>query len=286
MPRARNIKPSFFKDAKIVSCSLESRLLFQGLWCLADYMGRLKYVPIEIKMEVFPADNIDVEKHMQELAEKELIEIYHDCSGAALVQVRGFSKHQNPHINERQGRDKKPLPCLPSAEECKETKKNSTPSQTLTQQQFQDVLVLLRERYQSDRADSLLLIPDSLLLLLEENNIADESALVSEYAFEGENFRINQKDFLNHQKIYPNLDLLQEYQQLDIEVRDIAQKQRWGAVNAKLNYRNKNTKRNQPKLSSMEAALRHNADYAAQLEREIEQESLTGNDQAMAVPQR
>ena len=42
----------------------------------------------------------------------------------------------------------------------------------------------------------------------------------------------------------------------------------------------------QGRISSMEAALRHNAEYAAQLEREIEQEALTGNDQAMAVPQR
>ncbi len=118
-----------------------------------------------------------------------------------------------------------------------------------------------------------------------KNNVADELALVSGYAFEGESFRVNQKDFLNHQKIYPNLDLLQEYQQLDIEVRDMAKKQRWGALNAKLNYRNKNSKRNQqPKISSMESALRHNAEYAAQLEREIEEEALTSHDKALAMP--
>lgn len=283
MPRARNIKPSFFKDAKIVSCTLEARLLFQGLWCLADYMGRLKYVPIEIKMEIFPADNIDVEKHMQELAEKGLIEIYHDCSGAALVQVRGFTKHQNPHINERQGRDKKPLPHLPSPEECKKAVDNSDTPQALTQQQFQDVLVLLREHYQSDRADSLLLIPDSLLLLLEENNVADESAPVSEYVFEGESFRINQKDFLNHQSIYPSLDLLKEYQQLDIELRETPKKQRWGTLNAKLNYRNKNSKPSHPhnganRLSSIESATMRNAEFAAQLQREIEQEAFASHD--------
>ena len=42
----------------------------------------------------------------------------------------------------------------------------------------------------------------------------------------------------------------------------------------------------QGRISSMEATLRHNAEYAAQLEREIEQEALASYDQAMAVPQR
>ena len=91
MARARNIKPGFFKDAKVVACSFEARLLFQGLWCLADYTGRLKYVPIELKMEVFPADSVDIEKCMTELSNVGLIEIYYDHSGSALVQVLGLS---------------------------------------------------------------------------------------------------------------------------------------------------------------------------------------------------
>lgn len=67
----------------------------------------------------------------------------------------------------------------------------------------------------------------------------DEPAETS-YAFEGESFRINQRDFKQHSEIYPRLRLIDEYRQLDIELRDIPKKQRWGALNAKLNYRNKN----------------------------------------------
>ena len=160
MPRARNLKPSFFKDAKVVSCTAYARLLFQGLWCLADYMGRLKYEPLEVKMEVFPADDVDIEALMAELSTKGLVEIYTDRSGSALVQVRGFSKHQNPHVNERIGKDKKPLPCLPSPEECKQA---SGDENTNIEQRVTDALVVLREYYQSDPADSLNLIPDSLL---------------------------------------------------------------------------------------------------------------------------
>lgn len=68
---------------------------------------------------------------------------------------------------------------------------------------------------------------------------ADEPSQTS-YAFEGESFRINQRDFKQHSEIYPKLDLLKQYRQLDIELRDTPKKQRWGALNAKLDYRNKN----------------------------------------------
>lgn len=159
MARARNLKPSFFKDARVVSCSYEARLLFQGLWCLADYMGRLKYNPLEVKMEIFPADPVDVESCVKELADKKLIEIYRDHSGATLVQVSNFTKHQNPHVNERMDKNKNPLPCLPGPDACRVT--GGAEKQPL-EQRVMDALVVLREYSESDPADSLNLIPPSL----------------------------------------------------------------------------------------------------------------------------
>lgn len=141
-----------------MACSFPARLLFEGLWCLADYTGRLKYVPIEIKMELFPADDVDVESLMGELADQGLIQIYRDHSGSALVQVTNFALHQNPHQNERFGKDKKPLPCLPSPEECEcaeEAEKGHT------KQEVEYALRVLREYSESNPADSLFLIPDS-----------------------------------------------------------------------------------------------------------------------------
>lgn len=159
MARARNLKPGFFRDAKVVACSFESRLLFQGLWCLADYMGRLKYVPVEIKMEVFPADNVDIEKHMRELEQVGLIQMYQDHSGTALVQIVGFTKHQNPHINERMDKDKNPLPHLPGPNDCKPAEGEEKPTE---KQKVEDALRVLREYSDSNPADSLNLIPPSL----------------------------------------------------------------------------------------------------------------------------
>ena len=159
MPRARNLKPGFFKDAKVVSCSFESRLLFQGMWCLADYMGRLKYVPIEIKMEIFPADQIDIEKSATELESAGLISRYRDHSGMTLVQIEGFTKHQNPHINERQDSKGQPAPHLPGPDDIDQ---GGGGDKTPLEQRVREATRAILEYYQSDPADSLNLIPDSL----------------------------------------------------------------------------------------------------------------------------
>ena len=109
MPRARNIKPGFFKNENLAELPVEARLLFIGLWTLADRRGRLEDRPKKIKMEIFPADNFDVDLLLQQLHDMKFIERY----GASTVQVRckhqkqyiqvlAFEKHQNPHKNERE----------------------------------------------------------------------------------------------------------------------------------------------------------------------------------------
>jgi len=40
--RSRNIKPGFFKNEIIAEMPTETRLLFIGLWLLADREGRLE----------------------------------------------------------------------------------------------------------------------------------------------------------------------------------------------------------------------------------------------------
>lgn len=56
MARARNIKPGFFKNELLAEMPPEIRLLFMGLWCIADREGRFEERPKKIKMELFPCD--------------------------------------------------------------------------------------------------------------------------------------------------------------------------------------------------------------------------------------
>jgi hypothetical protein len=99
MPRARNIKPAFFKNEELVELPFETRLAFIGLWTLADREGRLEDRPKRIKMELFPADNVDVDAALSELQAAGFI-LRYVVDDTAYIQVLNFSKHQNPHKNE------------------------------------------------------------------------------------------------------------------------------------------------------------------------------------------
>ncbi|MCA3000293.1 MAG: hypothetical protein ING75_17025 [Rhodocyclaceae bacterium] len=100
MARARNIKPSFFKNPELVECSLEARLLFIGLWTLADREGYLEDRPKRIKMELFPGDDVDVNRCLDELDEHGLIDRY-TVGESRFLHVCKFLKHQHPHHLEK-----------------------------------------------------------------------------------------------------------------------------------------------------------------------------------------
>ena len=50
MARSRNIKPGFFKNEDLLDLPYEYRLLFVGLWTLADREGYLEDRPKRIRM--------------------------------------------------------------------------------------------------------------------------------------------------------------------------------------------------------------------------------------------
>ena len=99
MPRARNIKPAFFKNEDLAELPFEVRLLFIGLWTLADREGRLEDRPKRIQMELFPADAVDVDGGLWALQERGFI-LRYEAEGTRCIQVVAFGKHQAPHARE------------------------------------------------------------------------------------------------------------------------------------------------------------------------------------------
>ena len=99
MSRSRNIKPAFFKNEDLVELAFDVRLLFIGLWTLADREGRLEDRPVKIKMELFPADSVDIESGLAALHSKGFIKRY-QVDGKRYLQINAFAKHQNPHPKE------------------------------------------------------------------------------------------------------------------------------------------------------------------------------------------
>jgi hypothetical protein len=99
MARARNIKPGFFTNEEMVELDFATRLLFIGLWTMADRAGRMEDRPKKIKMSLFPADNLDIDECLNDLQRRGFI-IRYSCEKNQYIQILNFTKHQNPHIKE------------------------------------------------------------------------------------------------------------------------------------------------------------------------------------------
>jgi hypothetical protein len=101
MARARNIKPSLFKNELLGTMDPLITVLFISLWTLADKQGRLEDRPLRVRAETFPyRENIDINGYLTELERTGFIQRY-SVSGQAIIQVVNFSKHQSPHNTEK-----------------------------------------------------------------------------------------------------------------------------------------------------------------------------------------
>ena len=99
MARTRNVKPSFFKNEHLAECEPMARLLFVGLWTLADSDGRMEFRPLRIKAELFPYDACDIVPMLAQLAEHGFIRVY-GVEGRNYLDIPTFREHQRCHPSE------------------------------------------------------------------------------------------------------------------------------------------------------------------------------------------
>ena len=101
MARIRSIKPGFFTSDRLAEFSPLTRILFAGLWTIADREGRLEDRPKKIKVEVLPYDDGDVDAMLGELAagDDPFISRY-VVDGVGVIQISKFLEHQKPHPKE------------------------------------------------------------------------------------------------------------------------------------------------------------------------------------------
>ena len=99
-PRDRMIKYDFFVNEELGSLPALTRLLFIGMWCLADREGRLKNRPAQLKAQILPYDeNADVEKMLQELEDKGALLCY-KVENSSYIWIKNFVRHQRIHPKE------------------------------------------------------------------------------------------------------------------------------------------------------------------------------------------
>ncbi|HDU8566898.1 TPA: hypothetical protein RG683_000447 [Morganella morganii] len=241
MARARNIKPGFFTNDDLAECDPCARILFAGLWTIADREGRMEDKPRKIKAMVLPYDDVDCDKLLEQLHGKNFITRY-SVDGNDFIQVNNWKKHQNPHVKE-------------AASEIPEQGSQDADNKGAPEK-HSACMVQEHEGHTTNPADSLNLIPDSLNLIPyntqaenpacpDENHEQSASvhSMSAQYAFEGEVIRLSHKDYSAWESLYPNIDLRRELQRLDLEFRSEKPKKWFISASQKLNYQNKNSGR-------------------------------------------
>lgn len=260
MARSRNIKPGFFTNDELAECLPLARILFAGLWTIADKEGRLDDRPKKIKAMVLPFDDVDCDVLLQQLHNHKFINRY-QVNGDSYIQVTNWKKHQNPHCKEAASEIPEPVENDKSTgqEQCKddkdEDKKEPEPKQVIenTEAPLKHRASTVQEPVENNLnpADSFNLIPDSLIPdpdSLDNTQAADATCeegeadiheISSRYAFEGKIVRLNHKDYQAWLNLYPLIDLNYELQKLDIEFSHDKPKNWFITASQKLSYQNK-----------------------------------------------
>jgi len=98
MARIRSVHPGLWTDEAFVSLSCAARLFLIGLWTECDDDGCFAWKPLQLKMRLAPADNIDP---VATLAEIEAIGAvkrfaFDDCAIGVVRNFRRFQKPEKP----------------------------------------------------------------------------------------------------------------------------------------------------------------------------------------------
>ncbi len=275
MARSRNIKPGFFTNDELAECHPLGRLLFAGLWTIADKEGRLDDRPKKIKAMLLPFDEADCDALLQQLNDHKFI-IRYRVNGECYIQISNWKKHQNPHCKEAASEIPAPIENDKSTgqEQCKEDaeeeKKDSESPQDVENKGSPEMhgTSMVQESVENslNPADSLNLIPDSLnpdpdsldntqaaSATCEGDKGAEQATvhqMASRYAFEGSVVRLNHKDYQAWLTLYPLIDLQYELQKLDIEFSHEKPKNWFITASQKLSYQNKQAASRAPRKVS------------------------------------
>lgn len=95
MSRIRSIHPGLWTDVEFVAMTPFARLLYIGIWNECDDKGIFAWSPLQLKMRILPADNIDASALLAEIEAAGSVRRY-EIDGKAYGVVKNFAKFQRP----------------------------------------------------------------------------------------------------------------------------------------------------------------------------------------------
>lgn len=93
MPRKRMIDPEFWLDEELAELSMEARLFYIGTWNFADDYGVIEYRTKKLKAQIFPYDDVDVERCIKELVKIGKL-VPFSTNGRKYLYIKNFTKWQ------------------------------------------------------------------------------------------------------------------------------------------------------------------------------------------------
>ncbi len=168
MARSRNIKPGFFVNDLLAEIEPIGRLLFIGLWTIADKDGRLLDRPRRIHAACLPYEQANVDLCLDQLQSKGFI-LRYSIDGESYIQIINWLKHQRPHHKEKRGEIPEPTEnCYKNQEDIHACAKHD-PSMTHLAQPCPDMTRLI--------PDTGYLIPDTGLLIPDTGLLIPDTGL-------------------------------------------------------------------------------------------------------------
>lgn len=110
--RSRTIQPGTFSNEKLAELEPLIRILFIGLWTIADREGRLEDRPTRIKVFTLPYDDIDIDDALQQLHDSKFL-LRYEVDGQRYIEIPNFKKYQSVHPHESQSVIPAPQPDVP-----------------------------------------------------------------------------------------------------------------------------------------------------------------------------
>ncbi len=100
MARSRNIKPGIATNEELNELDPLARWLFVLSWTIADYNGNFEWRPKKLKLTLLGYDDCDISELAINLERSGFFRFYSD-GNKIYVHIVNFTKHQNPHKNEK-----------------------------------------------------------------------------------------------------------------------------------------------------------------------------------------
>ncbi|NNM75039.1 hypothetical protein [Enterovirga aerilata] len=257
MARIRSLHPGQWTDESFVSCSAMARLLSLALRNLADDHGVFEWKPLGLKMQIFPADTVDLPALLSELVSSDQIREF-EVDGKRYGAIRNFRKWQRPESPKY----RHPLPdelqtYVGLSEIVRQPLDDRSPNGSRKSPQRKEEGGKRKEVESPSSTVELNPSESELDDAARADGAADPPPDPDRYAFEAGPIRLSRRDLDRWRDAYPNLSLEAELLGLSQWAGEPAQKKRWfHAVQGAL------AKRNREQAAALERA-RAEAEFKA-----------------------